>query len=691
MTDDHKKWTCEYCTYNNWPSAIKCTLCQARRPVQYISAPTSPEGPRRELIPRATGTKTTGTRTAPLILPGSDHRGPLSLATKWSCPICTYMNWPQATKCALCYSLHSSSSPTSDNKGRGTPKGFRLPRLPKPPEASQVGNNDRNRNISQNVKKWACPACTYENWPKAKKCALCMFMRSKHSPESGMAASSSLIEENLRNVEASSRSSPPISPPRSPDSNVELQQVSLPSVTPEPNIQSTLSHGTINLADHDRRIKQIRRRLRKSDWLFLNACMGVVEGDPRVVEAYLTSGGSPTRQLNRDEVTLLNRPSAFDVGFTLVHLAIRFKREDLVAVLLTPDVTGNVVKRPPSQVCPDLAGGIRRDIARSLRQRKMDFLCFFVTDLLTFILPGEIEDLPPTVRSQLFDELLDRDVQKELEQESPIINWSVEVADSLGSRLYALWNRTAGDCLLDSVLQATWGVFDTDAALRRALGDSLNEGGVRFFARWKEYESMQVESMQFTLDDDQWEQDWTLMLSLAGQPGAALEQIHIFALAHILRRPIIVYGVKFIKSFRGENIGYARFQGVYLPLLWEPSFCWKSPITLGYTRGHFSALVPMETESDDNQGAGANLNTDDETQTVYLPLTDFEGKLLPIHFITPLELGSEERLLNEWFDCCYTAGGVFVAQQVHHKRRPVLIGQMLEEWLQRYRRIAHQL
>ena len=67
----------------------------------------------------------------------------------------------------------------------------------------------------------------------------------------------------------------------------------------------------------------------------------------------------------------------------------------------------------------------------------------------------------------------------ELEQESPIINWSVGVSDSLGSRLYALWNRTAGDCLLDSVLQATWGVFDTDAALRQALGDSLNDGGIR--------------------------------------------------------------------------------------------------------------------------------------------------------------------------------------------------------------------
>lgn len=67
----------------------------------------------------------------------------------------------------------------------------------------------------------------------------------------------------------------------------------------------------------------------------------------------------------------------------------------------------------------------------------------------------------------------------ELEQESQIINWSIEIGNTLGSRLFALWNRTAGDCLLDSALQATWGVFDTDGDLRRALGDSLNEGGER--------------------------------------------------------------------------------------------------------------------------------------------------------------------------------------------------------------------
>lgn len=51
------------------------------------------------------------------------------------------------------------------------------------------------------------------------------------------------------------------------------------------------------------------------------------------------------------------------------------------------------------------------------------------------------------------------------------------------------------------------------------------------------------------------------MLCLLLQPGSSLEQTHIFVLAHILRRPIIVYGVKYYKSFRGETLGYTRFQG----------------------------------------------------------------------------------------------------------------------------------
>lgn len=54
---------------------------------------------------------------------------------------------------------------------------------------------------------------------------------------------------------------------------------------------------------------------------------------------------------------------------------------------------------------------------------------------------------------------------------------------------------------------------------------------------------------------------FTPFSSLVSQPGSSLEQTHIFVLAHILRRPIIVYGVKYYKSFRGETLGYTRFQG----------------------------------------------------------------------------------------------------------------------------------
>lgn len=62
---------------------------------------------------------------------------------------------------------------------------------------------------------------------------------------------------------------------------------------------------------------------------------GVVEGDMAAVEAYKSSGGDIARQLTADEVQLLNRSSAFDVGYTLVHLAIRFQRQDMLAILLT--------------------------------------------------------------------------------------------------------------------------------------------------------------------------------------------------------------------------------------------------------------------------------------------------------------------------------------------------------------------
>lgn len=78
---------------------------------------------------------------------------------------------------------------------------------------------------------------------------------------------------------------------------------------------------------------------------------GVVERDLAAVEAYKSTGGDIARQLTSDEVRLLNRPSAFDAGFTLVHLAIRFQRQDMLSVLLT-EVSQHICSSSLANVTP---------------------------------------------------------------------------------------------------------------------------------------------------------------------------------------------------------------------------------------------------------------------------------------------------------------------------------------------------
>ncbi|XP_036191507.1 ubiquitin thioesterase ZRANB1 isoform X2 [Myotis myotis] len=698
MSERGIKWACEYCTYENWPSAIKCTMCRAQRPSGTIITE-DPFKSGSSDVGRDWDPSSTEGGSSPLICPDSSARPRVKSsysvenANKWSCHMCTYLNWPRAIRCTQCLSQRRTRSPTESPQSSGS--GSR-------PVAFSVDPceeyNDRNK-LNTRTQHWTCSICTYENWAKAKKCVVCDHPRPNNIEAIELAETeeaSSIINEQDRarwrgscSSSNSQRRSPPTTK-RDSDVQMDFQRIELAGAV-----------GSKEELEVDfKKLKQIKNRMKKTDWLFLNACVGVVEGDLAAIEAYKSSGGDIARQLTADEVRLLNRPSAFDVGYTLVHLAIRFQRQDMLAILLTErnmsfvlKVSQQAAKCIPAMVCPELTEQIRREIAASLHQRKGDFACYFLTDLVTFTLPADIEDLPPTVQEKVFDEVLDRDVQKELEEESPIINWSLELATRLDSRLYALWNRTAGDCLLDSVLQATWGIYDKDSVLRKALHDSLHDCSHWFYTRWKDWESWYSQSfgLHFSLREEQWQEDWAFILSLASQPGASLEQTHIFVLAHILRRPIIVYGVKFYKSFRGETLGYTRFQGVYLPLLWEQSFCWKSPIALGYTRGHFSALVAMENDGYGSRGAGANLNTDDDVTITFLPLVDSERKLLHVHFLSAQELGNEEqqeRLLREWLDCCVTEGGVLVAMQKSSRRRShPLVTHMVEKWLDRYRQI----
>ncbi|CAL8235458.1 unnamed protein product [Boreogadus saida] len=696
MTEVGTKWACDYCTYENWPSAIKCTMCRAQRPSlgpiiteePFKSSPPLDAG-RHQWDPAChSNSPPQGGVSSLLICPDSSARPrvriadvPDTLPSKWSCHMCTYLNWPRAIRCTQCLCQRQQAAPDlglwlplcAPHHAHRPLRGVQRPQPTQHPGTALDLHRLHLRELAQGPQvRGVRPSLAQQ--PTG---------RQERDIRRGGVMGTVGVVGGTGGCSSSQRRSPP-SPKRESEVKMDFQRI---------EVASGAGIGSKEELEMDfKKLKQIKNRMRRTDWLFLNACAGVVEGDLAAVEAYKSSGGDIARQLTSDEVRLLNRPSAFDDGFTLVHLAIRFQRQDMLAVLLT-EVSQQAAKCIPAMVCPELTEQIRREVAASLHQRKGDFTCYFLTDLVTFTLPADIEDLPPPVQEKLFDEVLDRDVQKELEEESPIINWSLELGTRLDSRLYALWNRTAGDCLLDSVLQATWGIYDKDSVLRKTLHDSLHDCSHWFYTRWKEWESWYSQSfgLHFSLREEQWQEDWAFILSLASQPGASLEQTHIFVLAHILRRPIIVYGVKYYKSFRGETLGYTRFQGVYLPLLWEQSFCWKSPIALGYTRGHFSALVAMENDGFDNRGAGANLNTDDDVTVTFLPLVDSERKLLHIHFLSAQEMGNEEqqeKLLREWLDCCVTEGGVLVALQKSSRRRNhPLVTQMVEKWLDGYRQI----
>lgn len=53
----------------------------------------------------------------------------------------------------------------------------------------------------------------------------------------------------------------------------------------------------------------------------------------------------------------------------------------------------------------------------------------------------------------------------------------------------------------------------------------------------------------------------------------SLECIHVFALAHILKRPIIVVADTILRNADGEELSPIPFGGIYLPLESSPEHC----------------------------------------------------------------------------------------------------------------------
>lgn len=325
MTELVAKWACEYCTYENWPSAIKCTMCRAHRPSgsaiiteePFKSSPAL-DASLHQWDPAGLSNSPSQGGSSLLICPDSSARPRVRIAdvpetsSKWSCHMCTYLNWPRAIRCTQCLCQRQQAQQQQHGQ-HATHQGLHTQQPRSPTESPQTSSsgcrpappvtttdpceeyNDRNR-LNTHTQHWTCTACTYENWAKALKCVVCDHPRPNillaepielaSEPESQQ-PSSKLNEQdrdNRRGVvghvvgqgvgsvvgglggcSSSQRRSPPTSK-RESEVNMDFQRIEL---------ASGAGVGSKEELEVDfKKLKQIKNRMRRTDWLFLNACVG---------------------------------------------------------------------------------------------------------------------------------------------------------------------------------------------------------------------------------------------------------------------------------------------------------------------------------------------------------------------------------------------------------------------------------
>ena len=369
------KWTCKSCTYGNWPSAKRCCMCNARR--------TSPVPEIEDYIDKNPEIIcSSGENICESIIPSNEKQIISDIKNiKWPCPSCSYLNWTKAQFCVMCRTVkpneYNSVESLRNIENNGEVKN------------NEIKKEKKIITIGKSY-KWVCQRCTYENWPKALKCVICHHQKNRNFKDDSLKNNEKNNNNNEKNVRKKKTSSPKRSPPRSPNALLKRSTANIfeiPKKEDDSIIDLAMAMEKLNSKSDNEQVNQLRNRLTTKDWIWLAACKGVADHDLQAVTRYLNMGGDRTRQLTADDVAILNDSGCFDVGHTLVHLSIRYKREDILRMLLIPETPHRAAKGLPSHVSPEYALTIRKLMAHSIRSRKGEFPCPSFTELVTFSLP----------------------------------------------------------------------------------------------------------------------------------------------------------------------------------------------------------------------------------------------------------------------------------------------------------------
>ncbi|XP_065814089.1 OTU domain-containing protein 7B isoform X1 [Labrus bergylta] len=261
------------------------------------------------------------------------------------------------------------------------------------------------------------------------------------------------------------------------------------------------------------------------------------------------------------------------------------------------------------------------------------------TPLCTFQLP-DLTVYRDDFRNFIERDLIEQSMMVALEHAGRL-NWWTKVVSNC-QNLLPLATSGDGNCLLHAASLGMWGFHDRDLMLRKSLYALMDHGLEReaLKRRWRWQQTQQNKESGLVYTEEEWQKEWNELLKLAsseprihystnGTNGAessdepvyeSLEEFHVFVLAHVLRRPIVVVADTMLRDSGGEAFAPIPFGGIYLPLEVPAAKCHRSPLVLAYDQAHFSALVSMEQKDSSKE------------QAVVIPLTDSEHKMLPLHF-----------------------------------------------------------
>lgn len=259
-----------------------------------------------------------------------------------------------------------------------------------------------------------------------------------------------------------------------------------------------------------------------------------------------------------------------------------------------------------------------------------------------FYLPNLLS-LDPEILCFFFDDLIDMQTLERLEHFHHLNWWAIKEPKN---RLYPIVTRGDGNCLLHAASLGIYGVHDKELTLRGSVHRLLPQlPSLR--RRWQHEMELRFKEFGFDIEltGEQWSSEWDDILKMSSPAPLSkppesttppetsvdsdyysmdnlnkvkyrsLEDFHVYVLANVLHRPIIVIAMSHLYSQDNQDLlAPVYFGGVYLPLEREPQLCFKTPLILAYDSSHFCPLLPME-EGD-----------------AFVPLVDCMLASLPVRF-----------------------------------------------------------